>query len=50
MKHVAWVFSGFQTHSDRRRFGTETMRGKRGLEGFAGAGKTSQNPAGARRV
>ena len=22
MKHVAWVFNGFQTHSDRCRFGT----------------------------
>jgi len=26
MKHVAWVFCGFQTHSDRCGFGTETMR------------------------
>jgi len=26
MKHVAWAFSGFQTHSDKCRFGTETVR------------------------
>jgi len=26
MKHVAWGFSGFQTHSDRCRFGTQTVR------------------------
>jgi len=25
MKHVPWVFSGFQTHSDRCIFGTETV-------------------------
>ena len=26
MKHGAWTFSGFQTHSDRGRFGTERVR------------------------
>ena len=27
MKHIAWVFSGFQTHSDWCRVGTDTVRG-----------------------
>jgi len=36
MKHVAWAFSGFQTHSDRYRFGTKTAWGVRGLGGRAG--------------
>jgi len=35
MKHIAWVFSGFQTHSDRCRFDTETVRGGCGLGGRA---------------
>jgi len=26
MKHVAWAFSDFQTHSDRCRFGSEIVR------------------------
>jgi len=33
IKHTAWVFSGFQTHSDWCRFGTETVRGGRQLGG-----------------
>jgi len=41
MKQVAWDFSGFQTHSDRYRFGTETVRSWEGLQG--GSGKKS-NP------
>ena len=32
MKHVACGFSGFQTQSDRYRFGTETVRSGSGLE------------------
>jgi len=35
IKHIARVFSGFQTHNDRCRFGTETVRGGRGLGGRA---------------
>ena len=27
MKHIAWVFNGFQTYSDRCGFGTKTVRG-----------------------
>ena len=30
MKRTAWVFSGFLTHSDWCRFGTETVRGGAG--------------------
>ena len=30
MKRVAWVFSGFQTHSGRCRFGTEILWGGAG--------------------
>jgi len=55
MKHVAWVFSGFQTHSLRYRFGTERVRDGQGLGGCglevcgcgAGSGKISQITAGA---
>jgi len=36
MKHIPWVFSGFQTYSDRCRFGTKTVRGGRGLGGRVG--------------
>jgi len=32
MKHVALIFTGFQTHSDRGGFGTKTVQG--GLEIF----------------
>jgi len=58
MKHTAWVFSGFQTHSEWCSFGTETVRGGCGLTGprgrvqvricgcREGAGKNSQIPAG----
>jgi len=35
-KHVAWVISDFQTHSDRFGFGTATARGGRGLGGCVG--------------
>ena len=58
MKHTAWVFSGFQTHSEWCSFRTETVRGGCGLTGprgrvqvricgcREGAGKNSQIPAG----
>ena len=29
-KHIAWVYSDFQTHSDYCRFGTETVQGRAG--------------------
>jgi len=34
MKYTAWAWSGFQTNSDWRKFGTETVRG--GLGGPTG--------------
>ena len=50
-KHNPWVFSGFQTHSDRHRFGMETVRGGLGVSGcWAEAVKISTIPAGAGRV
>jgi len=35
MKHIARVFSGFQTQIDRYRFGTETVQGRHRLGGHA---------------
>jgi len=59
MKHIAWIFSGFQTHSDRGGFGTEIVRSGAGTdwEGsrgglevwWAGAAKISRIPAGQER-
>jgi len=48
MKHIQRVFSGFQTHSDRCRFGTEIVWYGRELE-VCGCRKISQIPAGAGR-
>jgi len=31
MKHVACVFSGFQTHSNRCRYGIETVQVQRAI-------------------
>ena len=52
MKHIAWVFSGFQTHRGRCKFGTETVWVGCELEvcgGGAGTRKISQIPLGAGR-
>jgi len=54
MKHKARASSGFQTHSDRCKFGTETVRGVCVLGGYCRygvvAGRISQIPTGAGRV
>jgi len=36
MKDVAWVFSGFQTHSDRRGLGRKLCGVSPGWEGMQG--------------
>jgi len=49
MKRVAWVFSGFQTHSDRCRYGTETVQvGRERVGRVRGAGRSLRVRGGSR--
>jgi len=43
MKHIAWHFSGFQTHSNTYIFEMETVRGGRGLGGRRRGGSGQKN-------